>query len=57
MARIDMGSVIVVMFIIVVFLFVIIGMLTKCQYEIKYFLNESTIVSEESSTGGNTNAK
>ena len=42
MARIDLGSVIVCMAIILIFLLVILGMLTKCGNQIKTFLAEST---------------
>ena len=48
MARIDTGSVIVVMFIIVVFLFVIIGMLSKCSQTITKFFDEPTVTTSES---------
>jgi Na+-transporting methylmalonyl-CoA/oxaloacetate decarboxylase gamma subunit len=40
MARIDIGSIIVGMTIVLVFLLVILGMLTKCSGEVATFLSE-----------------
>jgi len=45
MARIDIGSVIVGMAVILVFLLVILGMLTKCSGEVATFLSEPAATS------------
>jgi hypothetical protein len=42
MARIDTGSIILILMIILTFLVVILGMLTKCGNELAGFLNETT---------------
>jgi len=44
MAKVDAGSIIVVLSLILVFLLVILGMLTKCGAEVADFLNESTTI-------------
>ena len=50
MPKFDMGSVIVVQIIIILFLFAIIGMLTRCRTQIDKFMSESTtFISEEDS--------
>lgn len=50
MPKFDMGSVIVIQIIIVLFLLAIIGMLTRCRTQIDKFLSESTIfISDEDS--------
>ena len=43
MPKFDMGSVIIIQIIIILFLFTIIGMLTRCRTQIDKFVSESTI--------------
>lgn len=48
MARIDSGSIILVLIIILIFLLTLIGMLTRCNKELTDFLNETEINISES---------
>lgn len=48
MAKIDAGSIILILFIILIFLLTLIGMLTKCNKELTDFLNETKINISES---------
>ncbi len=48
MPKFDMGSVIVIQIIIILFLFAIIGMLTRCRTQIDKFMSEpGTFISDE----------
>ncbi len=48
MTKIDAGSIILVLIIILVFILTLIGMLTKCNKELTDFLNETDLNISES---------
>lgn len=50
MPKFDMGSVIIIQIIIILFLIAVIGMLNRCRTQIDKFVSESTIsISDEDS--------